>query len=587
MARLLSLNVGLPRDIDWHGRTVRTAVWKAPVQGRRMVRRLNIDGDGQGDLAGHGGEHRAVFVYQIEAYRYWQNALGRSDFTHGEFGENFTVEGLADDEVCIGDRYRVGSALFEVTQPRVTCYRVGIRMSEPRMAALLVAHDRPGFYFRVLEEGEVEAGDDIARVARGPESVTVAEVNALLYKPGHPPDLLERALRIPALSAGWRGSFKALLDQARSAGATTGNAGLAHAGGSTPAWAGFRPARVVGKIRESETVTSLRLESVDGGELPAGLPGQFVVVRLRPAPDAPPLLRSYSLSGEPSAGRYRISVKRNAGGAAGAYIADGIKPGDIIEMTAPRGAFVLQPGDGAVVLLSAGIGVTPVLAMLHALAAERSPREVWWLHAARNRTEHSFAEEARTALGALPHAHRHVRYSAPGPDDRLGVDFDAHGRLGAAFFAELGVPRDADFYLCGPTAFMTDLTAGLVGWGVPGHRIRTEAFGAGPSKTPGIAEAPRKPPHLPSGPEGSGPLVSFARSGLNVRWGQSFPSLLDLAEACDVPVRWSCRTGVCHNCETALVAGAVDYQPDPIDPPAAGNVLVCCSRPEADIVLDL
>ena len=140
MARLLSVNVGLPRDIAWRGRTVHTAIWKEPVQSRRMVRRLNIDGDGQGDLAGHGGEHRAVFVYQIDSYRYWQNQLRRSDFVYGQFGENFTVDGLPDDAVCIGDRYQMGGALFEVTQPRVTCYRVGIRMNEPQMAALLVAH---------------------------------------------------------------------------------------------------------------------------------------------------------------------------------------------------------------------------------------------------------------------------------------------------------------------------------------------------------------------------------------------------------------------------------------------------------------
>jgi MOSC domain-containing protein YiiM len=198
MPRLLSLNVGLPRDIEWQGKIVHTAVWKAPAEGRRMVSRLNIDGDGQGDLAGHGGEHRAVFVYQIESYRYWQNQLGRNDFTYGQFGENFTVEGLADTEVCIGDHYRIGEALFEVTQPRVTCYRVGIRMNEPQMAALLVSHGRPGFYFRVPEEGEVGAGNEIVRVKAGPERVTVAEINALLYLPGHPASGLERALRIPA-----------------------------------------------------------------------------------------------------------------------------------------------------------------------------------------------------------------------------------------------------------------------------------------------------------------------------------------------------------------------------------------------------
>src|SRR5215468_10416923 len=236
MARLLSVNVALPRDITWQGRTVHTAIWKAPVEGPRMVRGLNIDGDGQGDLAGHGGEHRAVFVYQIDSYRYWQNKLDRDDFTYGQFGENFTVDGLSDKEVCIGDRYRIGGALFEVTQPRVTCYRVGIRMNEPQMAALLVAHSRPGFYFRVLEEGEVGAGDEIARAAAAPARMTVAEINALLYKPGHPRERLEQALRIPALSAGWRASFQALLDRQRSG---AGNPGLAPAAGPPPAWTGF------------------------------------------------------------------------------------------------------------------------------------------------------------------------------------------------------------------------------------------------------------------------------------------------------------------------------------------------------------
>src|SRR5271155_458394 len=213
MARLLSVNVGLPRDIPWQGKTVHTGIWKTPVQGRRMVRRLNIDGDGQGDLQGHGGEHRAVFVYQIDSYRYWQAQLGRTDFAYGHFCENFTVDGLPDTEVCIGDRYRIGSALFEVPQPRVTGSRAGIRMSEPQMAALLVAHHRPGFYFRVLEEGEVAAGDEIVRVTRGPESMTVAQVDALLYKPGHPASQLERALRVPALSSGWRASFRSLLER--------------------------------------------------------------------------------------------------------------------------------------------------------------------------------------------------------------------------------------------------------------------------------------------------------------------------------------------------------------------------------------
>jgi MOSC domain-containing protein YiiM/ferredoxin-NADP reductase len=587
MARLLSVNVGLPRDISWQGRTVHTAVWKAPVQGRRMVRRLNIDGDGQGDLQGHGGEHRAVFVYQIDSYRYWENRLGRSDFTFGQFGENFTVDGLSDSEVCIGDRYRIGSAMFEVTQPRVTCYRVGIRMNEPQMAALLVAHGRPGFYFRVLDEGEVEAGDDIVQVAPGPERLTVAEVNALLYLPGHPKSQLQQALRISALSPGWRASLQALLEREQSGGAATGNPGLTSAAGPPPAWAGFRPLLVSRKNHESGSVTSLVLEPGDGHPLAAALPGQFIVLRLRPAPDMPALLRSYSLSGAPSGDRYRVSVKRETHGAAGAYIDAQVQVGDLLDASAPRGSFTLKPGDGPVILVSAGVGATPVLAMLHALAAAASSREVWWIYGARNGSEHPFGAETRALLDVLPRSHSHIRYSSPGPADRPAVDFDAPGRLGAPVLQELGVPRDADFYLCGPPAFMSDLSAGLVAWGIAAGRIHTEIFGSGPSKTPGVAAAAPRPPHLPDGPAGTGPLVSFARSNLNVRWGSGFHSLLEFAEACDVPVRWSCRTGVCHSCETGLIIGAVGYRPDPVEPPADGNVLICCSQPQGDIVIDL
>ena len=587
MARLLSVNVGMPRDIEWQGKTVHTAIWKTPVQGRCMVRRLNIDGDGQGDLAGHGGEHRAVFVYQIASYTYWKSQLGRDDFTYAQFGENFTVDGLPDDEVCIGDHYRIGGALFEVTQPRVTCYRVGIRMNEPQMAALLVAHGRPGFYFRVLEEGEVAAGDEIVKVGGGPERMTVSEVNALLYLPGHPISGLERALRIPALSVGWRHSFETLLERRRKDGGTSGNPGLGPAAGLPPAWAGFRPLRVTHKDRESSNVTSLTLEPGDGRPLTAALPGQFIVLRLRPTPDGPALLRSYSLSAEPSEACYRISVKREPHSAAGAYIETQLQVGEVVDVSAPRGSFTLGSGDRPVILLSAGIGATPVLAMLHALASGASPREVWWIHGARNGAEHPFAAEVRRLLKALPRGRSHICYSAPGPADQLTVDFDATGRVGIAVLEQLAVPRDADFYLCGPAAFMSDFAAGLAGWGIAGGRLHTENFGSGPSMTPGIAATRRQPPHMPEGPAGTGPLVSFARSNLNVRWDPAFHSLLELAEACDVPVRWSCRTGVCHNCETGLIIGAVNYRPDPVESPVDGNLLICCSQPQCDIVLDL
>jgi MOSC domain-containing protein YiiM/ferredoxin-NADP reductase len=430
MARLLSVNVGQPREVAWRGKTVYTSVWKAPVQGRRLVRRLNVDGDAQGDLHGHGGEQRAVFVYQMDSYHYWERELKRSDFTFGQFGENFTVEGLADSEVCVGDRYRIGGALFEVTQPRVTCYRVGIRMDEPRMAALLVAHQRPGFYFRVLEEGEVSAGDEIVRVAQGPERMAVTAVNALLYLPGPARGDIERALRIPALSPGWKGSFEALLRQAAQSGPHTGNPGLASPEQLVTAVPGFRPLKVARLGHESSGVVSLVLEPVDGRPLTVPLPGQFVVLRLRPQAGAPPVLRSYSLSDLPDAGRYRIGIKEEPHGIASTYLSTQVHTGDVLDVSEPRGAFTLQRGDRPVVLLSAGVGVTPVLAMLHALAAQASPpRPVWWIYGARNGLDHPFAREVRDLLAKLPQARSHVRYSRPEATDRPGVDFDAAGRL--------------------------------------------------------------------------------------------------------------------------------------------------------------
>ncbi|HLW00361.1 MAG TPA: MOSC domain-containing protein [Ktedonobacterales bacterium] len=408
MPRLLSVNVGLPRDIAWQGKTVRTAVWKEPVHGPRMVRRLNIDGDGQGDLAGHGGEQRAVFVYQIASYHYWERQLGRHDFVFGQFGENFTIDGLSDVEVCIGEHYRIGRALFEVTQPRVTCYRVGIRMHEPQMAALLVSHRRPGFYFRVLQEGEVEAGDDIVKVADGPERMTVAEIDAMLYLGQHTQEQLERALRLPALSPGWKGSFQALLEQVQTGETAGGNPGLAPASGPPPAWTGFRSLQVSRRERESRSIVSLVLVPADEHLLAPALPGQFVVLRLRPRPEAPPLLRNYSLSDAPSTDHYRVSVKQEVNGAASTYVHTQVQVNDVLEVSAPRGAFTLRQGLDPVVLLSAGVGATPMLAMLHALAAEASPRDVWWLFGARNRDEHPFAQEARRLLQSLPNSRSYI-----------------------------------------------------------------------------------------------------------------------------------------------------------------------------------
>jgi ferredoxin-NADP reductase/MOSC domain-containing protein YiiM len=576
---LLSVNVGMPRDVSWQGKTVHTGVWKQPVDGPAMARRLNIDGDGQGDLNGHGGEQRAVLVYQIQSYRHWARHFGRDDLSYGHFGENLTVDGLPDDEVCIGDRYRIGEAEFEVTQPRVTCYRVGLRLGEPQMAALLVSHHRPGFYMRVVTEGHVQAGDQIVKTRAGSLALTVAETDALLYLPDPDRARLRDALQIPALSPGWQQSFRDLL-----AGAAGGGL-VAPASPGKPAWTGFRPLRVATVVREAEMVYSIFLESTDGTPLPAAQAGQYVTLRI-PGAGQPAPVRSYSLSSAPGATTYRISVKHEYMGTASSYLTAGLQPGMILDAAAPRGEFVLDGGAGPVLLISAGIGVTPVLSMLHQLVSANSGREVWWIHGARRPEEQPLAGEAHNLLAALPHAREHVFYSAATLSERHRAHAAA-GRLSRSKLASLGLPATATAYLCGPESFMTDMQDALTALGVDPARIHTELFGARSAINPGLTGQARQQPHQPPGPPGTGPLVTFARSGISAPFSTSARSVLEFADACDIPTRWSCRTGVCHTCITTLLSGQVSYSPDPLEPPASDEVLICCAQPGNDIVLDL
>jgi ferredoxin-NADP reductase/MOSC domain-containing protein YiiM len=634
MARLLSVNVGKPKDVDWHGRTVHTGIWKSPVPGPVMARRLNLDGDGQGDLAGHGGEQRAVLVYQAESIEYWRRrdfgragagpaepkeaaetrtsadaegsgagaagAAGAADPDWGVFGENFTVDGLADDEVCIGDRYRIGEAEFEVTQPRVTCYRLGLRLDSPTLPSQLVAHGRPGFYLRVLTEGRVRAGDEITRTRRGPHALTVAEIDALLYLPDKDRGKLEAALEIPALSPGWQQSFRELLNEDEPAGqggtdtgaGTKARAGDASAAAAAPGWTGFRPLTVVSVVHESSTITSLCLAAQDGSALPPAAPGQYLTLRVAGAGDPPPI-RSYSLSSAPGED-YRISVKRE--GSVSGYLSSRVQQGASLDAAAPRGEFVLEPGTGPVALISAGVGVTPVLAMLHRLAADKagSGREVWWLHSAHSAAQQAFSQEAHDLLSRLPSARELVFHTeadeasdTPSTSSAPAVPV-THARLTGKVIAGLGLPSDTSAYICGPAGFMTDMTKALVDAGLDPGAVHTELFGSLSAINPGLKARAAVAPHPPESQPDTGPLVTFVRSGLTVRWdAAAAPSLLELAEACDVPTRWSCRTGVCHTCVTTLLSGETDYRPDPLEPPPAGQLLVCCARPDSDVVLDL
>jgi ferredoxin-NADP reductase/MOSC domain-containing protein YiiM len=576
MASVISVNVGRTRDIDWRGKKVTTAIWKEPVAGPVKVGRLGAEGDQQADLMGHGGEQRALFVYQVESYRYWQDFLGREEFVMGQFGENLTVSGMADDEVCVGDRYRVGGTVLEISQPRVTCYKVGIRLNDERMPALLVKHRRPGFYFRVIQEGVVSAGDVIEKLADGPGRMSVADIDGLLYTSAHPVEKLNEALRIDALSVGWRRSFEALRDAATKPSA--GNVGLSPLGVSAaPAWSGFRKLTVTAKRRESTDVVSFSLASEDGSPLPPARPGQYLTIKIKSTAGRSAETRSYSLCGPD--GTYRIGVKRD--GTVSGFLHDVVEEGGAIEAAASRGAFVLGDEGAPVVLLSAGIGVTPVLAMLHAESAAASVRPLWWVHSARDGGHHPFASEVRDRLHEMRDGRSVIFYSRPAPSDEIDVGYDVAGRLDLPHLAAVGMPMDAVFYLCGPSAFATALTSALAGMGVDPARIRSESFGPSAVAQGGV------PPHPPAGAVGEGPSVHFMRSGLSVPWAATYASLLELAEACDVPVRWSCRTGVCHNCECAVVDGDLAYAIEPVDRPSDGRTLLCCAVPKSDVVLEL
>ena len=572
-ATLVSVNVGMPKDVPWNGKTVHTGVWKTPVEGAVMVRRLNIDGDGQGDLAGHGGEQRAVMVYQTESYDYWQDYLGRDDLRPGNFGENFTVSGLDDHDVCIGDRYRIGDAEFEVTQPRVTCFRVGMRLGVPDMPNLLVSQHRPGFYFRVITEGLVRAGDDIVLTRRGRHELSVADVDALLYLPDRDMELLHKVVEVPALSPGWQQSFRDMLVADEKSSAPT----QLPIGVST-GWRGFRRLCVTDTHQESPTVLSILLEADDGGALPTPLPGQYLTVKIPGAGDPPPM-RSYSLSGDPAAGYYRISVKREDRGQVSRWLHSHAGSGLVIESASPRGDFYLVDDNSPVILVSAGIGATPVMAMAHALAAAKSPRQIWWLHTTQSSATLAFAAEVTALLDSLPDAHQLVFYTR-------GDDMPT--RLDRQSIATLGLPTDATAYLCGPTGFMDDMRDALTAAGLDPARIHSELFGALPPINPGVVGAPPpRRPHPPEGVPGSGPQVTFARSGLSVNWSPGFHTLLEFAEACDVPTRYSCRSGVCHTCATAVIEGTTAYNEPPLEEPADGAVLLCTATPESDLVLDL
>ncbi len=566
-----------------HGdRTVATGIFKEPVDGRVTLGRLNLDGDGQADLWGHGGAFRAVLAYSIENYEYWKKELGRDELPNGAFGENFTVSGMPEDEVCVGDVYRVGGALVEVSQPRIPCFKLAMKMGIDGFQNRFLESGRVGFYLRVLEEGEVGAGDAIELVGRDPRAMTVRQVSNLLYFDKNDLEGTRKALSVPALSHGWKGSFEDRLDKAEA---------------PTDTAPGFRSFRVDRKVPESDTITSFYLVPEDGAPLAEFLPGQFLTFRLTGPGHPMPLIRTYSLSDSPGAAYHRVSIKRepppadrpdSPPGASSTYFHDRVDVGTTLLVGPPRGKFHLDPeAERAVVLLSAGVGLTPLVSMLNAIVERGPVRPVWFLHGARNGREHALGADARRLAEENDNVHVHVRYSRPDPGDVEGRDYDGRGHVDVAMLKQVLPFDDYDFYLCGPTPFLKSLVCDLLSLGISAERIHYEFFGQAVELTEEAQPCGRAVERSAEEELAGEPQVTFARSGVTVTWDPACESILDLAERQGLSPAYSCRSGICNTCKCALIDGEVEYLEEPLDTPDAGSVLICCSRPRSPLVIEV
>jgi ferredoxin-NADP reductase/MOSC domain-containing protein YiiM len=580
--RLVSINLSMPKSIRHDDREVSTGIFKTPAEGRVMLRRLNLDGDGQADRWAHGGAFRTVYAYPLEHYDYWRRELGREDLDHGQFGENFTVEGMLDEEIRIGDVFRIGEALVEVSQPRIPCFKLAIKMGIENFQNRFLQSGRVGFYFRVLEEGEVGAGDSFELVGRDPGALSVREVSDLLFFNTDDLEATRRALAMPGLSHGWKGSFEER---------------LAKTDAATQTKAGFRNLVVERKEPESGTITSFYLRPEGGSALAPFLPGQFLSFELSIPGQSGPVLRTYSLSDSPDCDYYRVSIKREPPpadrpdlppGLSSSYFHDQVDVGTALQVGAPRGRFHIDPdSERAVVLISAGVGLTPMLSMLNAIVRGGSQRRVWFLHGARDGREHAFGEHVRRMADEHPNVSAHIRYSRPGPGDVEGRDYDAEGRIDIDSLKQLLPFDDYEFYLCGPTPFMQSLYCGLLSTGVAESRVHYEFFGPASALTEEAQPQRPAPTRAPEDELAGDCEVRFARSGLTAAWDPACDSILDLAEHQGLNPPYSCRSGICRTCMCPLIEGEVEYLEEPLNAPDPGSVLICVCRPKTGVVLDI
>lgn len=571
--RIVSVNAGGVQPLPLPGAShMLSGFYKVPLGGPVQVTESGVAMDHRVTFARDNS--RAVFMYQTSYYEEWRQELGKA-LPYGTLGENLTFEGPANAQFFLGDVLRVGRATLRITQPRFPCRKLNARMDEGSDFALrYLRSGRLGFFCAVVEVGSLSAGDTVQLVSRDSDPISLDEFTRVTFLEQRDASGLARLVASPSLSVTWKKKVERQLDRLT---------------GLMSGWRQYRPLTVTAKRPESSDVLSFEFEDDAGEALPTYQAGQFLTLRFE-LPSSGRVTRTYTITGRSSSGEgYAIAVKRERGGAtrppglASNFLHEVIKPGDRVEALPPRGKFAVRSSTQPVVLLSAGIGITPMLAMLEQLAAGGDDRIILFAHGARSSKEHPFAERTRRLIGQLRHGKAYIAYSRPGPDDVAGQHYDAEGRLKVDGIERLLGSLDADFYICGPADFMRDMQNCLTSRGVNRDRIAFEAFGTGPPATlsPASTGEPR------TAKDAKPILVTFARSGMSVRWTHDSISLLSIAEQHGLRPEASCRTGLCGTCARRLDAGSVEYISEPGEEPAGDDILLCCTRPTSDVMLDL
>jgi ferredoxin-NADP reductase/MOSC domain-containing protein YiiM len=548
---------------------VPSAFVKNTVQGVIHVGRMGLEGDERADLRVHGGPDMALYAYAVEHYKSWNSEFPEhaSIWGAGALGENLTFSGWDEADVCVGDTVRLGNVLLQVTRPRKPCFKLALRFNDLRLPRCLVESGRCGWYYRVLQAGSIAANDKAELVHRAHPGWSIRRINDISIRTDVELEVLEELAALPEIAENWR-------SQVRSAAASLMAVGKS---------AAFRPFRVAAINDESQTIKSFQLIPDDGDGIAVGIPGQHIVIRIPAGNSVQWRLRSYSLSGVPNAQNLQISVKREATDGVSSQLHDHIKVGDSVEVRGPRGNFTLQhESDAPLVLISAGVGITPMMPMLHVATTNNGgnvvPRRVLFIHGARNSSEQAFAAQIRDVASRHPAVTRHIRFSQPNACDGLGESHDSIGRIDQELIRTLLAPLDeCNVYICGPSGFMTDVANWIGELRLPKVSVKTESFGVA------IGSAFGDSPDVPNRS-----VISFAKSGRSAVWKRGEASILDLAEKQGLRIESECRAGLCGSCLTRVLSGRVGYDLRPVATMAPDEMLLCCGYPTDDeLVLDI